>query len=121
MSTPAPTDGPRTFGFTIRPTGNPGLTDDLCDRLFEAGCDDASPGVTAGVTDIPFDRKAASLDEALRTAVAQVRSVGLGIEKIVLDRHDLARLLGEPEPPVTPHATAAPAVESAVREPVAAA
>ena len=116
MSTPAPTDGPRTYGFTVRPAGNPDLTDELCDRLFEAGCDDASPGVTAGVTDIPFDRRAASLEEAVRSAVAQVRSAGLQVEMIVLDRHDIDRLLAAPERPVTagtPPAEPAPAALAA--------
>lgn len=128
MSTPAPTrpdaagpaaGGAATIGFTIRPKGNPELTDALCDRLFKAGCDDASPGVTAGVTDIPFDREAASLDEALRSAVAQVRSAGLEVEKIVLDRQDLARLLREPEPTLS--AEAPPADRPPADAPLAAA
>ena len=89
----SPAAATRTYRFTLYPAGNPELTDELLDRLFEAGCDDASPGVRCGVTDIPFDREAASLDEAIRSAVRQVRSVGLEIERVELDRDDSAPLL----------------------------
>ena len=92
------------------------MTDSLCDRLFEAGCDDASPGVTAGVTDIPFDRRAASLEEAVRSAIAQVRAVGLEVESVVLDRQDLDRFLAASEPATTvknPQTQSAPAALAA--------
>ena len=118
MSTSAPTRPPadasrngggsrRVFGFTVYPAGSVELTDELCDRLFEAGCDDASPGVTAGVMDIPFDREAASLEDAVRTAVQQVRSIGLEVDRIEIDREDLAPLLTDA--PVTDAALAAAA------------
>ena len=118
MSTGAPTRPPadasrnggglrRVFGFTVYPVGSVELTDELCDRLFEAGCDDASPGVTAGVMDIPFDREAASLEDAVRTAVQQVRSIGLEVDRIEIDRDDLAPLLDEA--PVSAISDAAPA------------
>ena len=106
MSTSAPTRPPadasrnggglrRVFGFTVYPVGSVELTDELCDRLFEAGCDDASPGVTCGVMDIPFDRESASLGEAILTAVQQVRSIGLEVDRIEIDRDDLAPLLAD--------------------------
>ncbi len=106
MSTSAPTSppaeharsgngSPRTFGFTLYPVGPVELTNELCDRLFEAGCDDASPGVTCGVLDIPFDRAADSLGSAIQSAVQQVRSVGLEVDRIEIDRDDLALMLGE--------------------------
>ena len=79
----------RTFRFVLYPTGNPDLTDNLLDRLFEAGCDDASPGVTCGVTDIPFDREADSLETAIGSAVAAVRSVGLEVDRVEIERRHL--------------------------------
>ena len=73
---------------------------------------------TGGVTDIPFDREAASLSAAVHSAIEQVRSAGLEVDRVVIDRQDLARLLGEPEPPVTAEGPAAGAVPA---PPVAAA
>ena len=53
------------------------VTDEQADALFAAGCDDGTPVVCNGVAWIHFDREAASLEEAIRSAVAQVRAAGL--------------------------------------------
>ena len=69
--------------------------DELGDALWEAGCDDASFGMSCGKIDIPFHREAASFEEAVRSAVAAVRSAGLEVDRVEIDRDDLAILMGE--------------------------
>ena len=62
--------------FTLIVDG-PDLQDDaLIDRLFEAGCDDAAIGRSDGIQYADFDREAASLDEAVLSAVTDVEHVG---------------------------------------------
>lgn len=47
----------------------------VVNSLFESGCDDALIGVVDGVQFIDFDRDAASLDEAVLSAVADIERV----------------------------------------------
>ncbi len=61
------------------------LADDQADALFRAGCDDGTPVSSCGVTWVHFDREATSLEEAIRSAIAQVRSAGFQISKVELD------------------------------------
>ena len=61
------------------------VTDDQADALFAAGCDDAAPASCNGIIWIHFDREAPSLEEAIRSAIAQVQSAGFTVSKIELD------------------------------------
>jgi hypothetical protein len=61
------------------------VTDDQADVLFAAGCDDGTPASCNGTAWIHFVRQAPSLEEAIRSAVAQVQSAGLTVSKIELD------------------------------------
>ena len=69
------------------------ITDEQADRLFAAGCDDGTPVSRDGVAWIHFDREASSLEEGIRSAVAQVRTAGFTVSKIELDA-DAAVSLG---------------------------
>ena len=51
------------------------------DLLFEAGCDDALVGSTEGTQFIDFDREAASFDDAVLSALADVEQVP-GVEVV---------------------------------------
>jgi hypothetical protein len=53
--------------------------------LFAAGCDDGTPTSCDGVTWIHFEREAVSLEEAIRSAVAQVKAAGLQVRKVEMD------------------------------------
>jgi hypothetical protein len=53
-----------------------------CDALYEAGCDDGTIVTRNRVTFIAFDRKAASLEEAIRSATADVRSAGFDVKRV---------------------------------------
>ena len=61
--------------FTLIIDGADLLDESVVDSLFESGCDDALVGSTDGVQFIDFDRSAASLDEAVLSAVADVEQV----------------------------------------------
>ena len=85
--------------FTLIVEG-PDLQDDaLIDRLFEAGCDDAAAGRIDGVQYVDFDREAASYDEAVLSAVADIERIG-GVQVIriaaagLVSTADIARRTG---------------------------
>jgi hypothetical protein len=60
----------------------PTLTAKECDALFEAGCDDGTIVTRNRVTHIAFDRQAASLEQAIRSATADVRAAGLEVMRV---------------------------------------
>ena len=56
--------------------GDTEMTEELADRLFEAGCDDGLPGMSCGVPCIDFSREADSLEAAIRSAIADLQKAG---------------------------------------------
>ena len=58
------------------------LTEDIADELFEAGCDDGTPGTCEGVFSIDFHREAESLEQAIRSAIANVKTAGYQVERV---------------------------------------
>lgn len=63
------------LSFTLLVEGIDLRDDDQVDALFEAGCGDALVGLVDGVGRLDFDREAASLEEAVRSAVEDIESV----------------------------------------------
>ena len=61
------------------------LTEEISDELFEAGCDDGTPGTSNGVFSIDFHREANSLEEAIRSAIANVKSAGYEVERVEIE------------------------------------
>jgi len=61
------------------------LTDADCDRLHEAGADDATIVTRQGVTRIAFDREAKSLEDAIRRATIDTESAGFTVARIEMD------------------------------------
>jgi len=82
----------KTYEFDVVLDGTPEITDDQADALFAHGCDDGTPACRAGLAWVHFDREAPSLEEAIRSAVSQVRSAGLVVSKVELDVHAAASL-----------------------------
>jgi len=81
----------QTYGFTIQVQEIPDNDlDRWSDLLWEAGCDDSSPGIFCGQPYVHFDREARSLDAAIASAVAAVRSTGVMIERVELADDELA-------------------------------
>ena len=69
--------------FTLIVDG-PDLQDDaLIDAVFEAGCDDAAIGRIDGIQYADFDREAASLDQAILSAVTDLERIdGVNVVRI---------------------------------------
>ncbi len=59
-----------TYDFTLVLSGPTELTDDLADKLFAAGRDDATPSSSGGAVSIDFGREAGDLESAIRSAIA---------------------------------------------------
>jgi hypothetical protein len=70
----------------------PQITDEDADKLYEAGCDDASILTRDGVTRLQFDRQAANLDGALASAIQSVERAGLAVARVEIERHEVPQI-----------------------------
>jgi hypothetical protein len=75
----------KTYELTIIASGIDVEADDFEDRLFEAGCADATISVQKGVVILEFTRQAQSFLHALVTAVLCVHRAGAKVERIEPD------------------------------------
>lgn len=73
------------YEFTLILKGQFELTEEIADELFEAGCDDGTPGICNGVFSIDFHREANSIEEAIRSAIANVKSAGYDVERVEIE------------------------------------
>jgi hypothetical protein len=80
----------KTYEFDIILIGVSEVTDEQADVLFAAGCDDGTPASSNGLAWIHFDREAPSLEEAIQSAVIQLRSAGFAASKVELDVKSMA-------------------------------
>jgi hypothetical protein len=74
----------KTYEFSLVLSASE-VSDADCDTLQEAGCDDGTVVTRNGVTHIAFDREAESLEEAIRSATAQVRGAGFEVVRVEMD------------------------------------
>ena len=58
------------------------ITDEMSNALYEAGCDDGTPFSSEGIAAVGFTREAVSLDEAIRSAIADVRQAGYAVRRV---------------------------------------
>lgn len=72
----------------------PHLTDDQCNALYEAGCADGTISTSQGVTRIDFAREAPSLEQAIRSALANVNAAGLQVVRAEITADSLAAPAG---------------------------
>jgi hypothetical protein len=73
------------FSFTLTIEGADILTDEALDALYEAGCGDATFGVSGGVQTGEFDREAADFAEAVASAIKAMEAAVPGA--LVVDVH----------------------------------
>ena len=71
-----------TYSFSLILAGVSELTVEMADALFEAGCDDASPGSCAGMVSVDFHRAAGSLGEAIGSAFTDVERAGYAVARV---------------------------------------
>ncbi|MCX7424267.1 MAG: hypothetical protein NTW96_01305 [Planctomycetia bacterium] len=62
------------------------ITEELADKLFDAGCDDGTPGTFCGVPYISFHREAESLEAAIRSAAADVQKTGCVVQRVQIEQ-----------------------------------
>ena len=65
------------------------MTDSVTDALYEAGCDDATVGSSCGAARVSFSREAATLQEAIQSAVRDVQQAGCEIARVEIERDEL--------------------------------
>ncbi len=70
--------------------GDQELTDEQADAIYAAGCDDGFIVMRSGVTQINFYRESSSLEEAIKSATADLHKTGLRVARVELDPHVLA-------------------------------
>src|SRR3954453_21768090 len=75
----------KTYEFDVILKGVREISDATAGALFDAGCDDATPSSQGGLARVHFDREAPSLEDAIRSAVAQVQSAGLTVARVEMD------------------------------------
>ena len=72
----------REFDFSLVLDGTCELTEEVENNLFEAGCDDATIGVRYGRIFMQFSRTAASLKDAILSAIHDVRQARLAVLQV---------------------------------------
>ncbi len=82
----------KTFDFTVVLAGKDGLSEDDAEKLFETGCDDGTPGVSKQVAMIHFSRDAASFQDAIVTAKADVERAGFEVAHVEIGASEIAVL-----------------------------
>ncbi len=75
----------RKYEFTLILKGSLELTEEIADALFKAGCDDGTPGTCNGVFSIDFHREANSLEEAITSAIGNVKSARYDVERVEIE------------------------------------
>jgi hypothetical protein len=73
------------YEFVLILRGDLELTEEIADELFAAGCDDATPATCNGVFSLRFHRQAESLETAIRSAIANVKSAGYEVDRAEID------------------------------------
>ena len=79
------------WGFTAHIKDLDSFSDELADALYEVA-PDTSLSSSCGRSRIAFDREAATLHEAIRSAIADVATVGLVVTSVELDEIELSEL-----------------------------
>lgn len=75
----------KSHNLTIIATGLDPRATDFADRLYEAGCDDATVSFQKGLLVIEFDREARTFLSALFSALRDVKKAGATIERVEPD------------------------------------
>jgi hypothetical protein len=72
----------KAFEFLILLNGVDIATNEMAEALYEAGCDDGTLYSSDGEAAIFISREAASLEEAVRSAIADVARAGYSASRV---------------------------------------
>jgi hypothetical protein len=75
----------QTYWFSLIVAGKTDFSDADFDALFEAGCDDGTPGSCCGVASVGFAREAESLGDAIGSAIKDVEKVGYKVARVEVE------------------------------------
>jgi hypothetical protein len=64
----------------------------LVEDLYEAGCDDGSPSSRAGDVMVTLHRDADSLEQAIRSGIADVHKAGCNVARVQIEKDDLVEI-----------------------------
>jgi hypothetical protein len=78
----------REHEFTVI-LASPEKTEEDAAALYEAGCSDGSISTSSGVTRIDFHRESETLEEAIRSAIANVQAAGFHVAHVRLEPESL--------------------------------
>lgn len=89
----------KSYEFTLIVDGPDMQSDEIADALYEAGCDDGLVGRVDGIQYVDFDREAASLPDAVLSALTDLESVdGLEVTRLadatLVSMSDIAERMG---------------------------
>jgi hypothetical protein len=73
------------YEFSLILKGSYDLTEQIADQLFAAGCDDGTPGTCNGEFTIDFHRTANTLEDAINSAIVNVKSAGYEVERVEIE------------------------------------
>ena len=71
-----------TYDFQLVLRGVRAMSEEIAEALYEAGCDDGTPFSSEGVAAVGFTREAANLEEAVRSAIADVNKAGFTVVRV---------------------------------------
>lgn len=74
------------FSFTLTIEGVDVLSDEALDALFEAGCGDATFGISNGVQTADFDRESTDFADAVASAIKAIETVVPGARVVDIHR-----------------------------------
>ena len=58
------------------------MNEEIAESLYESGGDDATPFSSQGIAAIGFSREAGSLEDAVRSAIADVNRAGFTVARV---------------------------------------
>lgn len=73
------------YEFALILKGQFELTVEIADEFYRAGCDDGSPGLCDGVFSVDFCREGKSLESAISSAIADVKSAGYEVDRAEIE------------------------------------
>ena len=76
--------------FTIRLKEIDALSDDQIEALFAVGCTDGVPASSCGEAWIDFDRDAPTLEQAMRSAIQDVKRAGMNVARVEVEEEAFA-------------------------------
>ena len=72
----------KSYDFKLVLADDSDVTDDQSDALFEAGCDDGTIVSRNGEVFVRFSRESTSLEQAIKSAAADVQHAGFQVDHV---------------------------------------